>query len=171
MKVLVVYSSKTGNTRQIAEAIHEAMPEGSDIYSVEEAPNPEGYEFIAFGFWVDRGLPDEKARDYLKKIRDRRVGIFATLGAYPDSDHAQKVMGRAYEMVGAENVVLGHFICQGKIDPALIEKFKKLPPSHPHAMNPEREARHREASKHPNREDKEAAKALFSQMLAGSDCL
>ena len=43
MKSLVVYSSRTGNTRKIAEAVAEALP-GCHLHPVEEAPQPEGYE-------------------------------------------------------------------------------------------------------------------------------
>ena len=40
MKTLIIFSSKTGNTRSIAETIHEALP-NSDIFPVENAPAPE----------------------------------------------------------------------------------------------------------------------------------
>ena len=39
MKSLVVYSSRTGNTRKIAEAVAEALP-GCHLHPVEEAPQP-----------------------------------------------------------------------------------------------------------------------------------
>ena len=59
MKMAVVYSSKTGNTRKVAEAIHAVMPAGTDIFHVGEAPSPAGYDFMALGFWVAKGPPDK----------------------------------------------------------------------------------------------------------------
>ena len=61
MKSLVVYSSRTGNTRKIAEAVAEALP-GCHLHPVEEAPQPEGYDLVAVGYWVDKGMPDDAAK-------------------------------------------------------------------------------------------------------------
>ncbi len=58
MKCLVVYSSVTGNTRKVAEAIFQAMPPDSEIFPVESAPAPDAYDFVAVGFWGDRGTAD-----------------------------------------------------------------------------------------------------------------
>ena len=60
MKALVVYSSRTGNTRKIAEAIAAVLP-GCEIHPVESAPAPEGYDLVAVGYWVDKGMPDAQA--------------------------------------------------------------------------------------------------------------
>ena len=84
MKTLIIYSSKTGNTRSIAEAIHEALPD-SDILPVENAPAPETlpgeYGMVCVGYWVDKGMPDAKARAYLENLRGVRAALFGTLGA------------------------------------------------------------------------------------------
>ena len=47
MKALVVYSSRTGNTRKIAEAIAAVLP-GCEIHPVESAPAPEGYDCLLY---------------------------------------------------------------------------------------------------------------------------
>lgn len=75
MRYLVVYSSITGNTRRVAEAVFETLPELKAIYPVEAAPDPEGYDFIALGFWLDRGTADEKFRRYIKKIKNKKIGL------------------------------------------------------------------------------------------------
>ena len=69
MKALVVYSSRTGNTRKIAEAIAAVLP-GCEIHPVESAPAPEGYDLVAVGYWVDKGMPDAQAKAYLETVRD-----------------------------------------------------------------------------------------------------
>jgi len=164
-KTMVVYSSKTGNTKKVAEEIMKVLPGNTDIFPVEKAPDPSEYDFIAAGFWVDRGTAETKALEYFKKIENKKVAIFITLGAYPDSAHAEKVVENAKKLFGEKNEVLGHFICQGKIDPALTEKFKDLPPDHPHAMTPERKARHEEAKKHPDSKDFKNACQAFKGIM------
>lgn len=164
MRALVVYSSRTGNTRMVAKAVHEAMPEGALLASVEEAPDPIGFDFVAVGFWVDKGVPDAKAREYMARLSGQTVGVFGTLGAYPDSDHAKECIAKTLEML-AGNTVLATFLCQGKVDPKLVEAMSKMP-GNVHPMTPERRARLDEAAKHPDANDLATARAVFAQALA-----
>ena len=166
MKSLVVYSSRTGNTKAVAAAIHSAMPEGCEFYAVEEAPAAADYELVAVGFWVDKGTADAQAKKYLSGITDKKVILFATLGAYPDSDHARDSMARAAMLLPHGNQLLGTFICQGRVDPKIAERFKDLPAGHPHAPTPESIARHQAASCHPNEQDFAKAKNVIGKIVA-----
>ena len=163
MKNLVVYSSRTGNTKKIAEAIFEVLPESKEIFMVEDAPSPGLYDFIAIGFWVDRGTADGKAHQYMKRIKEKKVGIFGTLGAYPNSIHAREVLSSVRELLDG-NDLLGEFICQGKIDPNILDK---MPKNGVHTMTPERKTRIDEAKKHPNETDCRYAQNAFREMLQG----
>nr|WP_092072366.1 flavodoxin family protein [Dendrosporobacter quercicolus]NSL48568.1 flavodoxin [Dendrosporobacter quercicolus DSM 1736]SDM40786.1 Flavodoxin [Dendrosporobacter quercicolus] len=162
MRTLIVYSSLTGNTKKVAEAIAGVFGSAASLFPVETAPPADDYDFVAVGFWVDRGTADKKAQDYLKTIKGKQVALFATLGAYPDSAHAANSMGNAAALLDDTNQLVGDFICQGKVDPRLIEKFKDLPDGHPHALTPDRLERHREAAKHPDAQDLQAARETFT---------
>lgn len=164
MKSLVVYSSRTGNTRMIAEAIHSVMPESTEIFAVENAPDPAGYDFIALGFWVDKGAPDDAMARYMDNVQGKSVGLFGTLGAWPDSDHARESMQKAVACVGG-NQVLGTFLCQGKVDPKLLEAMAKMGGTNPHPMTEERRARIEEAAKHPDETDCENARKVFAGIM------
>ncbi|MDR1044352.1 MAG: flavodoxin family protein [Candidatus Adiutrix sp.] len=169
MKSLVVYSTLTGNTRKIAEALAEALPPGAECFNLRDAPEPEAYDLILPGFWVNRGQADQASLAYLEKIKGQKVVFFFTLGAYPDSGHADEVAADTERRLSENgNQVLGHFRCQGKVDPELLEKMKKmLPPDHPHAqMTPERQARLEEAARHPNEDDLARARRFIADLLA-----
>lgn len=171
MKTLVVYSSRTGNTKKVAEAVFSAMPEGCEIHPVETAPGPEGYDLVALGYWVDKGLPDSLAQSYMTKIKNKNVALFGTLGAWPDSDHARSCMEEAVKMLETNNIV-ATFMCQGKVDPRLVEMMEKKN-IEGHKMTPERKARLEEAAKHPDEKDLENAFIVFSKAvadLAGEGC-
>ncbi|MDR1677945.1 MAG: flavodoxin family protein [Deltaproteobacteria bacterium] len=162
MKTLVTYSSLTGNTQKVAQAISQAIPD-SDIFPINECPDLTDYSLLLVGFWVDRGHADDKAKRFLSALKEKTVGFFFTLGAYPDSPHADEVVKVTEDLLKENgNNIIGSFRCQGKVDPALIEKMKKiLPPDHPHAqMTEERKDRLTEAAKHPNEEDFNKAKAF-----------
>jgi flavodoxin len=167
---LIVYSSKTGNTRKLAEGICRGLTEAlgtgaARIAAVEDEPDPAGARWVLVGFWADRGNADPKALRYLKSLEGRRVGLFGTMGAYPDSDHAGDIRKKVEGEAAEKNTVLGCFLCQGKIDPALTEQFKALPADNPHAMTEERMQRHLEAAKHPDEKDITAGVAACLAMI------
>ena len=163
MKTLIVYSSLTGNTEKVAKAIYEIFDEGSaGLFPVEAAPSAASYDFVAVGFWVDKGTADQKTQEYLKTIQGKEVALFATLGAYPDSEHAANSLKNAASLLDDSNQLAGTFICQGKVDPRLIEQFKNMPGNHPHQITPERLQRYAEAAKHPDDQDLQAAQAVFT---------
>ena len=54
MKSIILYSSLTGNTKRVAEAMASVMPEGTPCVPVKEAPeNLADYDNVFVGFWVD----------------------------------------------------------------------------------------------------------------------
>ena len=163
MKLLVVYSSKTGNTKKVAMAIGETL--GVEPVAVTENPPPEDYDAIVAGFWVDKGTADAAMKAYLQKITGKRVALFATLGAEPDSAHAQQCLANAAELLGTGCTLTGQFICQGKVADEMVEMMKKMfPAGHPHAMTPERLARIEKASTHPDAADLAAAQNYFGKL-------
>ena len=164
MKSVVVYSSRTGNTQKVARAIYEALPEPKEIFSAKEAPDPSAYDFLALGFWVDKGTANAGSARYMKSVTGKKIGLFGTLGAYPDSDHARQCMEKARQMV-QDNEILGEFLCQGKVDPDLIKMMETKMKNDPHhSMTPERRARLEEAAKHPDEKDLADARALFAEL-------
>jgi flavodoxin len=167
---LIVYSSKTGNTKKLAEGIREGLVaalagEEIRLAAVEENPDSAGVSWVLLGFWADRGSADQKALQYLKSLEGRRLGLFGTLGAYPDSAHARDISQEVKDLASEKNTVLGCFLCQGKIDPALTGRVKSLPPDNPHAMTEERMKRHLEAAKHPDENDIKAAVSACLAMV------
>jgi flavodoxin len=164
MKSMVVYSTKTGNTKMVAEAIYDALPEPKDLFNVDENPDPAPYDLVVAGYWVDKGSADAKARDFFRKLNNKQVALFGTLGAYPDSDHANKCREKTRALL-YQNEVLGDFICQGKVDPQLIKMMEtKMKDDPHHSMTPERKERLAEAAKHPDKQDLENAMAFIREI-------
>ncbi len=160
MSVLVVYSSRTGNTRKVAEAALAALPTQVVLAPVEDSPAPGEHQAVIIGFWVDRGRPDPKTLKYVKKLKGLKVAAFGTLGAQPDSPHARDVL-RQTEKVLQGNELLGMFLCQGRVDPAVVETMKR---SGHHPMTPERLANIQEADRHPDKTDLENAQSFFKNL-------
>ena len=165
MNCAVIYSSKTGNTQKVAEAIFEAMPEGTQLLDVASVPEKARFDFVAMGFWVDKGTANKEACEFMNTLRDTKVFTFFTLGAYADSEHANSCLITANTLYGEGCDVVGSFRCQGAIDPKLIEWMTKLPDDHPHAPDEARRMRWSDAAKHPDASDLSRAKIAIKDVL------
>ena len=116
---------------------------------------------------MDKGGPDANFKRYIKeKVKNKKVGLFITLGAEPEGEHGQKMLEVGCELLKENgNEILREFICQGAIDPKLIEQMKemaaKMGDKAVHPITPEREARWAAAASHPDENDLNSAKAAF----------
>ncbi len=127
MKSLIVYSSQTENTKKLADLIFDTIEGEKEIFAVEEAPSPEGYDFIALGFWLMGGKPDPKAGKYLETLeKGQSLFLFATHGAARGSDHVKNAVDTAVSLTDNADVK-GVFTCQGRVNPKVLEKVKQKP--------------------------------------------
>ena len=166
MKNLIIYSSKTGNTKRVAEAL--AQQYGCEIQDIREADPTklEGYDYIILGNWNDKGTADQSSLQFYAQLKDKHLGVFQTLGAEPESEHAKQSMQSCVDKLEAQgNTVKATFLCQGRIDPRLTEMFKKMGADSPHKMDEKRMKRHMEAAKHPNEEDFQNAIQAFKDLF------
>ena len=164
MKTLLTYSSKTNNTKKVADAIFEKMADATYTKIEELKENDvDEHELIVVGGWIDKGHMNKEVDEFIAGLQNKKVAFFFTLGAYPTSEHAYDCIRNIKEKLeGNNNQVLSHFHCQGAIDPALIGWMKNLPKGHGHAPNPDRENRWSDAAKHPNDEDFRAAHSFVA---------
>jgi len=120
MKALVVYSSKTGNTRRLAETVHSGLAEPKTLAAVEQAPDPSAYDWVAVGFWLRAGKPDPEAAAFLKRLGAQRLFLFATHGAEAESDHVRQALEQARELA-PQAILAGTFACPGEVNPKHLE--------------------------------------------------
>lgn len=90
----IIYSSRTGNTRLLAEAIRESLP--ADLcnhFGTDEAGAVES-EKLYVGFWTDKGTADEAALALLKRLKNKKIFLFGTAGFGESEVYFQKVLDR-----------------------------------------------------------------------------
>jgi flavodoxin len=131
MKNLVVYSSKSGNTKKLAEAVYEYLNGEKEITAVADAPDPEGYTFVAVGFWLMAGQPDPDSQAFLSKLKDgQNVYLFASHGASVGSELVQNAMKTARKLAG-KAYVKATFSCPGEVDAKILETAAQKNPQPP----------------------------------------
>ena len=84
MRALVVYSSKTGNTKAIAEVAAEAFGHDTVLAPIAEAPDYHEFDLVAVGFWIDKGHPNHEIQKYIRRLKGKKV----VLNIFPSLDTA-----------------------------------------------------------------------------------
>ena len=115
MSYAIVYSSKTGNTKILADTLHDCLPqEGCDYFGV---PDPAAMEAdtLYVGFWTDKGKADESASVFLKQLRGKQVFLFGTAGFGGSEEYFNKILKTVQKDLHSSNTVIGSFMCQGKM--------------------------------------------------------
>lgn len=167
-KTAVIYSSLTGNTQEVAEAIYAMLPEPCSIYSLKDESliNLDDYQNIIMGFWIDKSTADPLAAKFIPKLQNKNVALFATVGALPTmssptadyANYGEKCLSNAAALLNKNCKLVHCFICQGRISAKMTEAFRHFPADHPHYLTPERLARHQASQSHPDQQDLAAAK-------------
>ncbi|BCL63167.1 flavodoxin [Desulfomarina profundi] len=129
MKSLIIYSSKTGNTRKLAEAVCDFLPGETIVKPAMDNPSQEGYDLVVICFWLQGGKPDPNSAKVLEKSTGK-IFLLATHGAAADSVHAAGAMAAARELAGSADVV-GEFNCQGEVNPDFLKKAAAKKPQPP----------------------------------------
>ena len=160
MKSLIVYSSQSGNTKKLAQAVYESLTGPKEMYAVTEAPDPADYDFVALGFWLQAGKPDPKSAEFIGKVGKKPLFLFATHGAAAGSDHAISAMDAAKSLASEADIV-GTYSCQGEVNPKVLEKAKSKPEP------PVWIADAPNAVGHPDGPDIEVLKHQISELLSG----
>lgn len=167
MKIGVIYSTLTGNTKKLANAIFAILPEekfmfhnGKDMFDFES------FDLIILGYWCKRTFMDPLTLKLLEQIKGKKIAVFGTAGMYPWSEHAIRCRTRIKEAVSLNNEFLGDFLCQGKIPEERTLKRMQLPKDDPHYLDEDGIKRHIESRMHPDQQDLLNAQQFFKELIA-----
>ncbi|MHA1199324.1 MAG: flavodoxin family protein [Candidatus Heimdallarchaeaceae archaeon] len=89
VKAIVLYNSKGGNTKKVAEKIAEGLE--ADISNNKNIPDLSEYDLVATGSWMIMGRISFAGARYLKKLKrkgidGKKVALFFTSGG-PEEPH------------------------------------------------------------------------------------
>ena len=130
MSYSIVYSSRTGNTALLAQAIREALPQEECSYF--GAPHAEalGADTIAdtiyVGFWTDKGTCDEQTAHFLQSLTNQKVFLFGTAGFGGAPAYFEQILGRVKENLASGVQVVGTYMCQGKMPQKVRQKYESM---------------------------------------------
>ena len=155
MTYAIICSSKTGNTKKLAQRAREVMGEKNEG-SVADA------DLVLLGSWTDKGGLDPALAGALPQLAGKRVFLFGTCGFGGSQAYYERVLDRFASALPEGAQVVGRFMCQGQMPPAVRERYVKMAQTDPARFAPMIENFDR-ALGHPNAADLDAfATALAS---------
>lgn len=133
MKVEIVYESKTGNTKLIAESIKNSLEETDNtviLQSVEEALKNDSkntdVDLYFLGSWTNKGDCGEGMSKFAKGLNNKKIFLFGTAGFGGTEKYYEVLAERFSAKFSENNKVLGFFYCQGKMPSSIRDRYVSL---------------------------------------------
>ena len=126
MSYSIVYSSRTGNTANLAQTIREALPAEDCIYFGGPDPKALEAETIYLGFWTDKGSCDEASAEFLKSLTGQRLFLFGTAGFGGVPAYFEQILDRVKSKLGSGVTVVGSYMCQGRMPMSVRERYMQM---------------------------------------------
>ena len=171
MKVLVVYFSQTGNTEQIAKAIHQEASQSNEarLSKVEEtkADSLNEYDLVFVGSPIHaRGIagPVKELLDAIVESPKFKLALFVTHSAFAyETERFDQGIASVEEICKNKKIAfLGSYDCQGRLSPDLQPIVKQS-----RGLSDEEWAeRMAKADEHPNAEDEQKAGEFARSLLS-----
>lgn len=155
MKEAIIYDSLTGNTESLAKEIKSikknAYYEKINDKLIEKLPD---YDIYYIGSPIIKGMCTDKIKNILQKLENKKIFLFITAG-YKGENYYESLTNRIIGIIPKSNEILGIFLCQGKMQDAVKERYIKLIQEHPEDKNLKVSLENFEQAKtHPDEKDK-----------------
>lgn len=125
MKVLVAYTSQTGNTKKVAEAIFGEIQVEKDLKEIKELGGLEGYDLYFVGCPIQAYGPANPAKTLLEAhASGKDIALFITHASHEDSEHLPPWLDACRAAAAGANIV-GFFNCRGELDQKVADMMKK----------------------------------------------
>lgn len=126
MSYAIVFSSKTGNTRLLADTLRASLPQNECTYFGAPAPEALGAETLYIGFWTDKGHADDTLTAFLQTLKGKRVFLFGTAGFGGSAPYFEKILAATRKALDGSNTVIGSFMCQGKMPVSVRQRYEAM---------------------------------------------
>ncbi len=122
----IIFSSPTGNTRLLADAIRDALPEENcNYFGVSENADTQS-DILFIGFCTDKGTADKATLDLLEKLKNKRIFLFGTAGFGGDEEYFKEILANTKKSISGSNITVGEYMCQGKMPQTVRERYIKM---------------------------------------------
>ncbi len=123
----IIYSSKTGNTKKLAETIYKILPQNEcDYYCAADKIDYELSDVIYIGFWTEKGDADSLTIEFLKQLKNKKIFLFGTAGYGESEKYFKNIINNVKRNIDSSNIIIGTFMCQGKMPLSVRARYEKM---------------------------------------------
>lgn len=126
MSYAIVYSSRTGNTKALADAIREVLPPEDCCYFGPPDAAALAAQRLYIGFWTDKGTCDGDTAAFLAQLTNQEVFLFGTAGFGGSAEYFEQIAHRVETLLPAGVTVLGHHLCQGRMPMTVRQRYAAM---------------------------------------------
>ena len=169
MTYSIVFESKTGNTRQAAEAIRAALGEENCTAFGGPCAGAAQADVVFAGFWTDKGACPAALAQFLGGLADKAVALFGTAGFGGDPAYFDGILQRVAQMLPAGCTLLGGHMCQGRMPASVGARYEAMVQQDPaNAQMKLLLENFQRAQSHPDAEDLAAMGAFAKRIWAAA---
>lgn len=171
---LVLYSSETGNTKQVAGEIFNAIPGTSkDICDIKDFHHDKEAKVYFVGFWTNRGSCDMSIMSLLGGLHNKKVALFGTCGMGKNPEYFHSIANNVSVFIPDDCEYLGSYLCQGRMPLQVRNRYEGLLTANPGEEDKIRAMLQNfdEALTHPDNEDLNSAQTFVSNILGSLGAL
>ena len=155
MSHAIFYTSRTGNTAQLAQVIQD-MLQVVTYCGVPDTAQAADADILFIGFWTDKGTCPDDMKEFLHTLQDKQIFLFGTAGFGGSAAYFAQILSRVQTEIPDSCQVIGSFMCQGKMPEVVRTRYEAMEPSEKRTMMLEN---FEKASTHPDAADLEALRA------------
>lgn len=124
MKTAIIFSTVTGQTEKLANAIKSTI--GTVDYFGKPSDEALLADVIYVGSWTVGFSCSPDIKEFLEKLNDKKVFVFMTAGYNSTEEFFTPIIDSAKANINSSNEIIGQFICQGAVSEAKQEGIKKM---------------------------------------------
>lgn len=169
MKIGIIYSSNTGNTKMVAEEIQKELENENIVYFGKATKRIQDADIYFIGSWTNRGNASDEIIEFVKKIKNKKIAYFGTAGYGGSESYYKTLFERIKESIDSSNKILGYFYCQGKMPIQVRERYVKMITENPDDVNLKVSIKNfDEALSHPDNIDLENARKWVRNIMTNN---
>lgn len=131
MTYSIVYSSKTGNTKMLADALHQALPADDCLYFGAPDAQALAAERIYIGFWTDKGTCDAETAAFLAQLTHQEIFLFGTCGFGGGVAYFEQILARVRDLLSESVQLVGSYLCPGKMPQSVRDRYVRIAEEEP----------------------------------------
>lgn len=159
MSQAIFFTSRTGNTAQLAHTIEDMLSTAVYCGAPDEA-QAAAADVLFVGFWTDKGSCPEEIKAFLHTLENKQIFLFGTAGFGGSEAYFAQILSRVQAEIPESCQVIGSFMCQGKMPDVVRTRYEAMEPSEKRTMMLEN---FQKASTHPDTADLDALRACVQK--------